>query len=109
MTNVDPVDIEWLGLKAGDLSDNAVVIQCSFRSASHAIVSFLCFTEHKIGMKKPRGEGGLGLPTLCKGNNIVQRKQRTGGYGIVSCMKLPEDTSKVVSSKAINRAVRTSN
>ena len=40
MTNVDPVDIEWLGLKAGDLSDTAVVIQCSFRSAFLMIVFY---------------------------------------------------------------------
>lgn len=59
-------------------------------------------------MTRSRGgsEGGLGLTVICKGNVVKPETQNSGGYGIVSCMKLPMETKGVDAVKAANRLVR---
>jgi len=79
--------LENLGLKAGDLVNTSLVIQCMERTRDHP-------------------DGGLGLPIICKGNKIAPKEQHSGGYGIVSQMQLPQNALGVNNTiKETNRLV----
>ncbi|KLO13852.1 kinase-like protein [Schizopora paradoxa] len=80
--------IPKFGLEVGDFARTSRVLEC---------------------MLRPRADQleGLGLTSIVKGSKMDHghREQGSGGYGVVSCMELPDDAKGVDTIKADNRLV----